>query len=511
MKKISAVLLLMVLIGSVFSSIGICKQTDLNESVNTSLSCNCDIRLLGDSKYHYSPMVQPIVVDDQVMSDKSEISIIATPDMFSWRDVDEIDWTTPTKHQKNCGSCWDFAALGALESTVKIRENCDRLNPDFSEQYVLSCLPDAANTYGKGCWGGNPSRAYYYIMDTGPDGNFCNGIIPESCFPYQMSHDVPCEDKCPDWEDYLVPLINTSELWLGDDSVENREIIKSQIMVNGPVAAGMNVSDEFIQFFQLHQKETDYFPDPDMPWGNRLNHIIVILGWKDDPSITNGGYWICKNSWGSDWGYDGFFNIEYGALFTGFVITWAEYDPLSYDWAPVAIPGPYHEVLIDEVVMFDASESVDPEGEIISYHWDFDDGTTSDEISVSHSYDAEGLYFVELTIKDGSNQSSTATTIVGVEESPFEISISGGVGFEVIIHNLIDKQLEMLQWNADVKGLVAVEKSSGYIYQLAIDQQKTVSVITLGFGPGKITFDCNGFTSSRWFFIVGPFVFVFPF
>jgi C1A family cysteine protease len=512
MKKIFSIIVMMFLIGTICSTIGICQQPNIDKSRNSILICNCGSDQEKDSPHQYIIMIDPIIVEsDQLMSDTSHYQIHATPDTFSWKNVDGIDWTTPSKHQKNCGSCWDFAAIGALESTVKIMEDCEYLNPDFSEQYVLSCLPDAANTYGKGCWGGNPSRAYYYIIDTGPDGNFHNGIIPESCFPYQMSHDIPCEDKCPQWLDYLVPLTNTSELWLGYDSIENREIIKSQILLNGPVAAGMNVSDEFVEFFQIHQKETDYFPDPHMPWGNRLNHIIVIVGWKDDPSITNGGYWICKNSWGSDWGYDGFYNIEYGALFTGFLITWAEYDPLSYDWPPVSIPGPYHEVSINEEIMFDASKSTDPEGEIIVYHWDFGDGMTSNMTQVMHDYDTAGLFFVNLTVTDSANQSTTATTIVGVDDSPFEISISGGLGFEVIVHNLIDRQLDMLSWDVDIKGLVAVEKSLGYIYKLAIDQYKIISVISLGFGPGKITFNCNGFSISRWFLILGPFVIVLPF
>jgi hypothetical protein len=326
-----------------------------------------------------------------------------------------------------------------------------------------------------------------------------------------MSHDIPCEDKCPLWQNYLVPLTNCSELWLGNDTAENRAIIKSQIFQNGPVAAGMNVSDDFIQFGQIHQKETDYFPDPHMPWGNYLNHIIVIVGWNDDSSITNGGYWICKNSWGSDWGYDGFFNIEYGALFTGYLITWAEYDPTSFNWPPVAIPGPCHSVKIDEEIIFDGSQSVDPEGEISAYHWDFGDGTYSNDSQVTHSYSSQGIYLVNLTVTDDDNQTATATTVVGVEDSPFEISISGGLGFEIIVHNLLDHQLNQVDWKADVKGLVLIEKSSGYIYQLESDQQKSIALIVLGLGPGKITIDCNGFTESRWFLIFGPFTIVLPF
>jgi len=41
-------------------------------------------------------------------------------------------------------------------------------------------------------------------------------------------------------------------------------------------------------------------------------HWVVIVGWKDHPEVKNGGYWICRNSWGEKWGENGYFKIPYG-------------------------------------------------------------------------------------------------------------------------------------------------------------------------------------------------------
>ncbi len=292
------------------------------------------------SSHIYPIMSDPIKIDCSTTKyNNYQSQIVDTPSEFNWANYNGKDFTTSAKNQaypETCGCCWDFGAIGALESRIEIMENNSELNPDLSEQYVLSCLPNAALDYGEGCDGGSPYAAYYAIMDTSDDGNNCNGVIRESCMPYRGSDEMPCSDKCDIWEEMLIPLKNCSYIVFNPenyDTIENRNIIKSEIYLNGPVASGMNTTYEFERYWEIHHGPTDYFPDPNEPWGWRLNHVVMIVGWKDDPNIDNGGYWICKNSWGTDWGYNGFFNIEYGGLFIDLSITWAEYDPNSYDWS----------------------------------------------------------------------------------------------------------------------------------------------------------------------------------
>ena len=332
------------------------------------------------------------------------------PPAFSWTDVDGVDWTTSVKDQGSCGSCWDFAAMGALESVIQIREGCAGLNLDLSEQYVLSCLPAAGS-----CNGGWAYNAYKYIKSNTSAGNYCNGIIPEFCFPYEVNDDVPCANISPNWMNFLMPLESYGR-WVPDGSVEDRNAMKTQIMESGPIVTSMLFTiwnhgpNNLEEWGYTHHDPTDYYPYPGPMQGT--NHQVVLVGWKDDASITNGGYWIVKNSISEEWGYNGFFNLEYGSLNIDKAdINWVEYNQENYsNWAPVA------RINISSQTMFDGSGSFDHEGTIGSYLWDFGDGATATETTTTHTYAAAGIYLVTLTVTDNASNTDTETTWVFIDE-----------------------------------------------------------------------------------------------
>ncbi len=67
-------------------------------------------------------------------------------------------------------------------------------------------------------------------------------------------------------------------------------------------------------------------------------------------------------------------------------------------------------------VDFDGSNSVDPNGDVLAFAWDFGDGNTATGATVSHTYTTAGVYTATLTVDDGNGNSSTESVIITVLE-----------------------------------------------------------------------------------------------
>jgi len=92
---------------------------------------------------------------------------------------------------------------------------------------------------------------------------------------------------------------------------------------------------------------------------------------------------------------------------------------------PVADAGLDQSVFSGDFVIFNGSKSDDPDGTIVSYRWDFGDGTTEEGRIVSHRFrgaqNGPKTYTVTLTVKD--NEGATATDTVSVTVTPLERSV----------------------------------------------------------------------------------------
>jgi PKD repeat protein len=85
---------------------------------------------------------------------------------------------------------------------------------------------------------------------------------------------------------------------------------------------------------------------------------------------------------------------------------------------PVAVADPYYQTVgVGESAWFSGSNSYDPDGTIVSYEWDFGDGSTGSGMNIYHSYTSPGMYYVVLTVTDDEGATGTDTVIVNVTGS----------------------------------------------------------------------------------------------
>ncbi len=82
--------------------------------------------------------------------------------------------------------------------------------------------------------------------------------------------------------------------------------------------------------------------------------------------------------------------------------------PITINSAPQANAGANTACCVDKPTSFDASASVDSDGDNLTYHWDFGDGSAQEGIKLQHIYKKGGSYNVVLTVSDGTDSSCSS-------------------------------------------------------------------------------------------------------
>ena len=96
-------------------------------------------------------------------------------------------------------------------------------------------------------------------------------------------------------------------------------------------------------------------------------------------------------------------------------------------------------VYTNELISFNASASFDPDGTVVSFFWDFGDGTNATGITIQHSFADNGTYLVTFTVTDDDNETAAISAIKNVANKPpiasFTESLTSVVVGEIIYFN----------------------------------------------------------------------------
>ncbi|KAA8529670.1 hypothetical protein F0562_034230 [Nyssa sinensis] len=194
-----------------------------------------------------------------------------------------IDWrkkgaVTGVKDQGKCGSCWAFSTIVGVEGVNQIKT---KELISLSEQELIDCESD-----NQGCNGGLMENAYEFIKQNG-------GITTEGLYPYEAT-----DGNC-DASKMNSPVVMID----GHENVPvNDENALMKAVANQPVSVAIDAGGSNWQFYSEGVFNGDC--------GTELDHGVAVVGYGTTLDGTK--YWLVKNSWGPEWGEEGYIRMQRG-------------------------------------------------------------------------------------------------------------------------------------------------------------------------------------------------------
>lgn len=212
----------------------------------------------------------------------------AAPKSVDWRSKGAV---TKVKDQGQCGSCWAFSTTEEIESAVFMATG--KLET-LSTQQIISC-----DTVDEGCNGGDTVTAYQYVEKAG-------GLDLASDYP-DKSHKSGNTGKCT-WDKKEVAKVSgftyaTKPCDSGKCKHQDETALATALATKGPVSICVNAGNGWQLYvggiYKRHCSGA----------ARKLDHCVQLVGYDmtgDTP------YWIVRNSWNTDWGMEGYMQLEMG-------------------------------------------------------------------------------------------------------------------------------------------------------------------------------------------------------
>jgi len=195
----------------------------------------------------------------------------------------ELDWrdkgcVNPIKDQGQCGSCWAFSVVQAVEGCYAAQKGTLY---SLSEQQLVDCA-----TACSGCDGGLMTAAFDWVIKQ-QDG----GFMGEDDYPYH-----PYEGTCAfDKSKVKVTIIGYKEVKEGSE-----KDLADKCASQGPISIGIDASNWSFQMYS-----SGIYDEPSCSSYN-IDHAVGCIGYGTENGVK---YCIVRNSWGEDWGEKGYIRM----------------------------------------------------------------------------------------------------------------------------------------------------------------------------------------------------------